>query len=118
MEQPEELRKVEENFFIPNNIPIHVCLSHNVLGGNTYKASLIAQLVKHLPAMQETPVRFLGQEDVHIGRMPCEDEDRDRGDALQAKERQRLSTNHQNQEERPGHILPSQPSEGTHPANT
>ena len=27
-------------------------------------ASLIAQLVKNLPAMQETPVRFLGQEDL------------------------------------------------------
>ena len=27
------------------------------------QASLIAQLVKNLPAMQETPVRFLGQED-------------------------------------------------------
>ena len=26
-------------------------------------ASLIAQLVKNLPAMQETSVRFLGQED-------------------------------------------------------
>ena len=26
-------------------------------------ASLIAQLVNHLPAMQETWVRFLGQED-------------------------------------------------------
>ena len=26
-------------------------------------ASLIAQLVKNLPAIQETPVRFLGQED-------------------------------------------------------
>ena len=26
-------------------------------------ASLIAQLVNNLPAMQETPVRFLGQED-------------------------------------------------------
>ena len=26
--------------------------------------SLIAQLVKNLPAMQETPVRFLGQEDL------------------------------------------------------
>ena len=26
-------------------------------------ASLIAQLVKNLPAMQETPVLFLGQED-------------------------------------------------------
>ena len=27
------------------------------------RPSLIAQLVKNLPAMQETPVRFLGQED-------------------------------------------------------
>ena len=27
------------------------------------RASLIAQLVKNVPAMQETPVRFLGQED-------------------------------------------------------
>ena len=27
-------------------------------------ASLIAQLVKNLPAMQETLVRFLGQEDL------------------------------------------------------
>ena len=27
------------------------------------RASLIAQLVKNLPAMQDTPVRFLGQED-------------------------------------------------------
>ena len=26
-------------------------------------ASLIAQLVKNLPAMQETPVRFLSQDD-------------------------------------------------------
>ena len=29
----------------------------------TQRASLIAQLVKNPPAMQETPVRFLGQED-------------------------------------------------------
>ena len=28
-----------------------------------YWASLVAQLVKNLPAMQETPVQFLGQED-------------------------------------------------------
>ena len=27
-------------------------------------ASLVAQLVKNLPAVQETPVRFLGQEDL------------------------------------------------------
>ena len=29
----------------------------------SYRASLIAQLVKNPPATQETPVRFLGQED-------------------------------------------------------
>ena len=29
----------------------------------SYGFSLIAQLVKNPPAMQETPVRFLGQED-------------------------------------------------------
>ena len=28
-----------------------------------WQASLVAQLVKHLPAMQETLVQFLGQED-------------------------------------------------------
>ena len=27
------------------------------------EASLVAQLVKNLPAMQETPIQFLGQED-------------------------------------------------------
>ena len=27
------------------------------------RSSLVAQLLKNLPAMQETPVRFLGQED-------------------------------------------------------
>ena len=29
-----------------------------------YWASLIAQLVKNLPAVQETPVRYLGREDL------------------------------------------------------
>ena len=29
-----------------------------------YGISLIAQLVKNLPVMQEAPVRFLGQEDL------------------------------------------------------
>ena len=28
------------------------------------RASLVAQLVKNLPAVQETPVLFLGQEDL------------------------------------------------------
>ena len=30
---------------------------------STNRASLIAQFVKNLPAMQETQIRFLGQED-------------------------------------------------------
>ena len=36
-------------------------MCHAVMG---LGASLIAQLVKNPPAMQETPVRFLGQEDL------------------------------------------------------
>ena len=33
-------------------------------GEGEIQASLIAQLVKNLPAMQETEVQFLGQEDL------------------------------------------------------
>ena len=40
---------------------------HKLFGSPLYvlmaRASLIAQWVKNLPAMQETPVLFLGQED-------------------------------------------------------
>ena len=32
-------------------------------GSFNLKSSLVAQMVKNLPAMQETPVRFLGGED-------------------------------------------------------
>ena len=32
------------------------------------RASLMAQLVKHPPAVQETPVRFLGWEDLEKGK--------------------------------------------------
>ena len=32
------------------------------------RASLMAQLVKHPPAVQETPVRFLGREDLEKGK--------------------------------------------------
>ena len=35
----------------------------NYIDGKWYSAFLTAQLVKNLPAMQETLVRFLGQED-------------------------------------------------------
>ena len=38
-----------------------LCYSHNELLCLTW-AFLVAQLVKNLPAMQETLVRFLGQE--------------------------------------------------------
>ena len=35
------------------------------------RASLVAQLVKNLPAIQETPVQFLGREDpMERGRLP------------------------------------------------
>ena len=34
-----------------------------ITSSKIYNKSLIAQLVKNLPVMQETPVWFLGQED-------------------------------------------------------
>ena len=36
----------------------HICQHHEM-----ERASLVAQLIKNLSAMQETPVQFLGQED-------------------------------------------------------
>ena len=42
------------------------CIVHGITKSRTqpfFKASLVAQTVKNLPAMQETPVRFLGWED-------------------------------------------------------
>ena len=46
---------------------VHMCVcvyTHVYIHIHTYtQASLIAQLVKNLPAMQETLVQFLGQED-------------------------------------------------------
>ena len=47
--------------------PIHHLIEHTFI--NFYRiilllrVSLVAQMVKNLPAMQETPVQFLGQED-------------------------------------------------------
>ena len=41
---------------ISTSVSINICL--------IYWASLIAQLVKNLLAVQETPVQFLGQEDL------------------------------------------------------
>ena len=37
---------------------------HFIVKPGLQRASLVAQLVKNLPAMQETPVRFLGWEDL------------------------------------------------------
>ena len=38
---------------------LHICKFCNII----YEVSLVAQLVKNLPTMQETWVQFLGQED-------------------------------------------------------
>ena len=43
-----------------------IIIPRNIIRGlpsKIYEGFLIAQLVKNLPAMQETQVRFLGQED-------------------------------------------------------
>ena len=44
--------------------PDNHCLCHLILDHISFWASLLAQLVKNLPAMQETPVQFLGGEDL------------------------------------------------------
>ena len=46
------------------NTFIGVQLLYNVVLVSTLHASLMAQLVKNQPAMQETPVQFLGWEDL------------------------------------------------------
>ena len=49
------MKKVQNSLKTINKIAMSTLLSG---------ASLVAQLVKDLPAMQETPVQFLGQEDL------------------------------------------------------
>ena len=51
---------------VPSVIPLPSLAQSLLLIGSLPQcwASLIAQLVKNLYAMQETPVRFLGQEDL------------------------------------------------------
>ena len=46
------------------HLAVHLKLSQQCLLGTSLVVwvSLIAQLVRNLPSMQETPVRFLGQE--------------------------------------------------------
>ena len=51
----ERQKKVQNSLKTINKIAMSTLLSG---------ASLVAQLVKDLPAMQETPVQFLGQEDL------------------------------------------------------
>ena len=48
--------------YVGPNPPIQP-INHEVICFNYLLLSLVAQLVKNLPAMQETLVRFLGQED-------------------------------------------------------
>ena len=40
-----------------------VCVVYVYIHVYTHRASLVAQLEKNPPAMQETPVRYLGQKD-------------------------------------------------------
>ena len=47
-------------FLINKDLKIMVRINHKL----PWRASPIAQLVKNLPAMQETLVRFLGREDL------------------------------------------------------
>ena len=49
--------------FKPSNSHYRSYLTRKKDQGTEGWASLIAQLVKNPPAMQENPVRFLGQED-------------------------------------------------------
>ena len=52
--------------FVLNQQHIKSCIDviwSKVLHLDAFTASLIAQLVKNPPAMQETPVQLLGQED-------------------------------------------------------
>ena len=48
--------------FSSKNFLTKIILNFSICYGK-YWASLVAQLVENPPAMQETPVRFLGQED-------------------------------------------------------
>ena len=54
LDMPEKLRTRTHTYV---RIYVHVCIYVCI------RASLTAQLVKNLPAKQETLVRFLGQED-------------------------------------------------------
>ena len=55
--------------------------------------------------------------DTDTGRTPCKDESRDGVMHLQIKERQRLPANYQKLEKEHGRDSPTQPSEGTNPAD-
>ena len=74
-------------------------LYHTVFVFIWFRASLVAQLVKTLPAMQETQVRFLGWEDslekemtTHSSILPGESMDRGAWRAIQSMGLQELDT--------------------------
>ena len=50
-------------FFLPTLLALSHLSSLSYYGISLPRASLVAQLVKNPPAMQETLVQFLGQED-------------------------------------------------------
>ena len=54
--------KTTRNFILPQTVTVALD-SKIYIFVLEYRASLVAQLVKNLPAMRETLVQFLGQED-------------------------------------------------------
>ena len=56
-----------DDSLVEGSLVRNTCIGSHLLGHQS--APLIAQLVKNLPAVQETQVRFLGQEDPLKKRM-------------------------------------------------
>ena len=61
----EQLHSLHSLFFRPIKLETHLQLQHIIIK----KTSLVAQRVKHLPAMQETRVQSLGREDLQEKEM-------------------------------------------------
>ena len=63
--RPKDLTRVSYVSCIDRQVLYHECdLGSPQLHTHTHTASLVAQIVKNLPAMRETRVRSLGQEDL------------------------------------------------------
>ena len=59
------LKRFSSSTSIDSKLIVEIRWNHkNIQKEDNKRASLIAQLVKNLPAMQETPVQFLGWEDL------------------------------------------------------